>query len=54
MDIDNFSSLIKYVNVNGVTLNIEEKMQLQLAFEQLKNDITADELLFWGKITGMF
>jgi hypothetical protein len=52
MDIEEFETLLKYVNINGVTLNIEERMNLQLAFQTLKNDITADELLFWGKING--
>ena len=53
MDIEEFESLLKYVSINGVTLNMEERMQLQLAFQTLKNDITADEILFWGKITGI-
>lgn len=52
MDIEEFDSQLKYININGVTLNIEERMQLQLAFQQLQNDIIADEVLFWGKITG--
>ena len=32
MEVESFEKLFKYVNLNGVTLNLEEKMQLQLAF----------------------
>jgi hypothetical protein len=31
MEIEKFEKHLKYVNLNGVTLNIEEKLQLKLA-----------------------
>jgi hypothetical protein len=31
MEVENISSHLKYVNSNGVTLNIEERMNLDLA-----------------------
>lgn len=52
MDIEDFEHLLKYVNITGNTLNIEERMHLQLAFLTLKNVIGVDEVYFWGKIIG--
>lgn len=33
MNVEEFDKLLKYININGVTLNIEERMQLQLSLE---------------------
>lgn len=52
MESSSLDQQLKYVNLNGVTLNIEEKLQLQLAFQQLQNDFKLEELFFWGKING--
>lgn len=52
MEIEEFDKQLKCVNVNGLTLNIEEKMKLKLAFEQIKSDFEVDHLLFWGKFLG--
>ncbi len=52
MEVENFNSHLKYVNTNGVTLNIEERMNLDLALQKLQNDFSFDETLFWGKIIG--
>lgn len=54
MEVSNLVSHLKYVNFNGFTLNIEEKMQLDLSLQRLATDFKFDELLFWGKITGTF
>ena len=32
MEVEDFEKNLKYINLNGVTLNLEEKMQLKLAF----------------------
>ena len=37
---------------NGVCLSIEEILKLQTVLDQLKKDIQAEEILFWGKIMG--
>jgi hypothetical protein len=43
---------LKYVNANGVTLSIEERMNLDLALQKLHLDFGFEELLLWGKING--
>ena len=45
---------LKYINANGVTLNIEERMNLDLALQKLQIDFGFEELLFWGKVNGKF
>ena len=52
MDVENFDSTLKYVNLNGVTLNIEERIQLKLSLGQLQYDLKVDKVWFWGKING--
>jgi len=52
MDVENFDSTLKYVNLNGVTLNIDERIQLKLSLGQLQCDLKVDKVWFWGKITG--
>ena len=37
---------------NGVCLSIDEILKLQTVLDQLKKDIQAEEILFWGKIMG--
>ena len=43
---------LKYLSQNGITLNMEEKLQLDLALQKLDNDLNFEELAFWGKISG--
>jgi hypothetical protein len=38
MNIEELDQHLKLVNFNGVTLNIEERLNLQLAFTTLKAD----------------
>ncbi len=52
METEELEKLLKYVNINGMTLNIEERISLRLAFQQLQNDFKLDNLLFWGKFIG--
>lgn len=54
METESFSSNLKFINLNGVTLNIEERLNLQLAFETLKGDFKIDTLFFWGKVIGNY
>ena len=52
MEVDKIPDHLKYINCNGVTLNIEERMNLTLSLNKLQNDFNFEELLFWGKING--
>jgi len=54
MEVSKLSSSLKYIESNGCTLNIEERTQLDLAFETLRNDLPSRDttLYFWGKIRG--
>jgi len=54
MEVSNIDSHLKYVNFNGVTLNIDERLQLDLSLQRLATDFKFDEILFWGKVTGTF
>lgn len=44
---------LKYLTTNGVTLNPDEKMNISLALQQLQCELNFEELLLWGKISGM-
>jgi hypothetical protein len=54
MEVSKIQSELKYIEANGCTLNIEEKIKLDLAFETLAKDLpkTATPLYLWGKIRG--
>lgn len=52
MDAENFDYTLKYINLNGVTLSIDEKINLKLALSQLQSDLNLDSIIFWGKIIG--
>ncbi len=52
MEVGEIANNLKYVNFNGVTLHVEERINLQLALQKLNSDFKFDELLFWGKIQG--
>jgi hypothetical protein len=56
MDVTQLSAHLKYIEVNGCTLSIEERCQLELAFTTLKKDLPehARALHFWGKVRGKF
>lgn len=43
---------IKYINANGLTLSLEERMNLDLSLQKLQVDFNFEELLLWGKVTG--
>ena len=54
MEVTSLVSHLKYIEVNGCTLSIEERCNLELAFITLKKDLPehSKELYFWGKIRG--
>ena len=54
MDAENLDYSLKYINLNGVTLNIEEKLEIRLALSQLQNDLSLEQIFFWGKIIGKY
>jgi hypothetical protein len=43
---------IKYINANGLTLSLEERMNLDLSLQKLQVDFNFEELLLWGKVNG--
>ena len=53
MDILDFSEEIKNFRHNGVTLNLDERMQIEMALNTLLARIETEELQFWGKIEGI-
>ena len=53
MDILDFSEEIKNFSHNGVTLNLDERMQLEMALMALYEKEQCEELTFWGKINGL-
>lgn len=54
MDYRSLDNNMKYLSPNGVTLNVDERMRLKLALNQLQCEIPFEELLLWGKIEGKF
>ena len=52
MEVSKLSSELKYVEINGVTLNLEERSRIDLACMQLSADIDQGKIYFWGKIRG--
>jgi len=53
VDTLDFSEELKHFSHNGITLNLDERMQLEMAMMSLRTRIDSDELHFWGKITGL-
>lgn len=53
MDIYKIDSELKYVNQIGSTINVEERLKLELAFLRLQESEKFDQILFWGKIEGI-
>ena len=54
MEYKALANNIKNLAPNGVTLNIEEKMQVRLALAQLQGEMNFEELYFWGKVEGKY
>ena len=52
MDLSKLSAELKYVEINGVTLNIDERTRIDLGCMELANSIKTNKMYFWGKIRG--
>ena len=54
MEVSRLASDLKYVEINGVTINLEERSRIDLACMQLASDLNQGVIYFWGKIRGKF
>ena len=54
MECSRLASDLKFIEINGVTINLEERSCLDLACTQLAADINQDCIYFWGKIRGKY
>lgn len=55
MNAKTLSEQVKYLAAAGsVTLNIDERLKLELALEQLSDAIHFEFVQLWGKINGKF
>ena len=45
---------LKYIEINGCCFNIEEKIKLTFAIEELKNDLGLTRIWLIGKVTGKY
>ena len=52
MEISKLENELKYVEINGCTLSVEERMRINLGCEELQNQLGGGCLHFWGKIRG--
>ena len=43
---------LKYLTDHGVTLSMDERMQMQLAISELCDKIKFEDMTLWGKISG--
>lgn len=54
MDHAQVNDHIKYLAPNGVTLNIQDRMNVNIALQQLQSELRFEKLFLWGKIEGKF
>jgi hypothetical protein len=54
MEVSKIATELKYIELNGCTLNLEERIQLDLAVESLATDLPkgGSALYLWGKVRG--
>lgn len=51
---NNFDESLDFISLfNGVTLNLEERLKLEISLNDLQMNIQSEEILFWGKIIGV-
>lgn len=53
MNIYNIPQGLKFLNQVGMTLNVDERIKLDLTLSKLADKTKFDQVLFWGKIEGM-
>lgn len=54
MDFGKLSEQWQYVERNGVCLNVDERMRLTLAVNELKCDLGISDVALVAKVTGKF
>ena len=55
MEASSFQEHVKHLAAAGsVTLNIEERMQLELALDLLQEKMRFELVQLWGKVNGKF
>ena len=54
MEADKVNEQLKYISTAGVTLNTEERMQLEYALSTLQTSMNFETLFLWGKIEGKY
>ena len=52
MEANKVSEQLKYIAQSGVTLSVEERMQLECALSTLQSSMNFETLYLWGKING--
>ena len=52
MEATKIGEQLKYVSKAGVTLNTEERMQLEYALSTLQSSMNFESLFLWGKVEG--
>ena len=54
MEVSKITTELKFIELNGCTLNLEERIQIDLAVESLATDLPkgGSPLYLWGKIRG--
>ncbi len=54
MEVSKIATELKFIELNGSTLDLEERIQIDLAVESLANDLPkgGSSLYLWGKIRG--
>lgn len=54
MEINKLESEMKMINKTGATLNLEEKMRLEIGVKQITDKFQLDQVLVWGKVCGIY
>ena len=50
----NLEESLDYIALfNGISLNLEERLKLEIALNDLQLNIQSEEIFFWGKIIGV-
>ena len=52
MNIYNLKSDLVFINQLGITINVEERLKLEIILFKLSQNNQFDQILFWGKIEG--
>jgi radial spoke head protein 9 len=51
---NNLDESLEYISLfNGQTINLEERLKLEIGLNDLKMNIKSEDIFFWGKIVGI-